>query len=335
LDFGAILSHDALYACIAQDNFEIFQSLVSNFSFGTCKNWDFLERFKSSEAQWLQMILDQVENSSLGLEILQHAIQECDFMVWEKFVKSSERAMDLICQYPEVDGIILALSTFTPNVLRGIFGSYVKGLINDRQRSEELLHLSIMHDNAQLKRFLVDTGLPLDVVIRNKGHQDTAHSAAIRHCNTDLFELIVNVGASMVVPTGSWCTYGHPTYINALVTAVECEEVVFARRLLENGAEINSYGISSFFDAEFWQTIHFDHSLSTCTCRCCCATPLTAYLLGGSSLTLLLMLLDSIPNLGHLSSLYETNANHLRPLASILLSPIHHYHNSEYMLLAT
>lgn len=336
MDAGAEPTGKALGICVAKSNLETFKIFLSaRTSDRTEDLGGVLQALKPTQIQWLQLIFDHATGLPRKLEILQLAIDKCTFVVWANFVRSSERATSLVCQYPDADGIIPALSTLTPEILGKVSGTPLEWLMKDSTRSSELLYLSVVHDNIPLTEFLVEIGVMLDMVTQHEGREDTALCAAIRHGNKDMFELLIGVGASLVVPTGRLCSCGHPACINALVTAVESGDLELSRRLLEQGADINGYGISRFSNADVWASVPPEQIRSMRLCRCNCAPPLTAYLRVGSNLNILLALLDSGANLNGLSGLFENLASHLTPLASLFLSPIHQRCDSEYKLLAT
>lgn len=347
LGFGAKTTEKALRICAFRNNLDTFSVLFCSSDYVNKVEalGDIIKQLEPHQFNWLQYIFDQFDDDSSKLQILQLIMKSCSFEVWKSFVASSDRAASLICQHPEADGIIPALSALGPDALQEMFGNSLERLYIDPASYGELLYWSAVGDNLPLTRLLVEVGVFLDGVTRHDNDEETALCAAIRHGNEDVFKFLVGAGASFVVPTEPSCSCGHPTYANALVTAVESENTEFTCYLLERGADINGFGHSRRLSLDFWEWVPLAQNANLPICVCSCATPLTACLLNSNSQSLLLTLLAWKPNLDEWSSLLASDSKHLSPLAFLFASSTgetrypsgayHAHHDGDYVLQAT
>ncbi|KAH8645697.1 ankyrin repeat-containing domain protein [Xylariales sp. PMI_506] len=337
LENGAEPTCLAFQTCIEKFNYEAFSLLYPTqddhiVELGMHKE---LANLKPSQAQWIIRMLHEARNPSLQLEILEVAIENCSTAVCSALLNTSTRVAGLIARNmvycaPRVLGAV------SLGILQRLFG---RDLDNTEYSAKEfgiLLYWSVVYDNTALAEFLIYGGVLVDEIVDDGTRLDTALCASIRLRNLKMFDLLIERGAKLILPAGT-AKCGRQQYVNALMVAIECENATCVQLLLENGADINAYGISKALGDEFWQKTKFGDVSGLCEepPRCRCATPLVAYLLIGSNLRFIhsLLNLGAKPN-NPVESL-TASGKHLTPLAAILLSPIHRYMESEHKFSVT
>ncbi|KAF3018838.1 hypothetical protein E8E14_005866 [Neopestalotiopsis sp. 37M] len=339
LNYGFEPTTDALEVSIRKDNFQTFSKFVEHISniFSEFQDGSMLRKLTYQQSSWLQFILEGLEDRDDQIEFLHLAIRHCTLHLLDAFLSDCQLAASLLIKFSDTEDFVEALSISAPDVLRLSLGCDIRHGIGNIVNADKLLYLAIIRNNMPLAKELVHAGAPINVAVKHNDDVDTALCAAIRQGCMPLVDILLEKGARWLVPAGV-CGCGHERQINALIAAVEVGSMSFTRRLLDQGADINSHGTCGLPE-EFWQccTIKAYSTLTGNVCSCSYVTPLTASLLFGSNLSLLLALLDSGANPKGQPDSGDGSSNHLSPLATLLCSPIRHYQGNkeEFKLLAT
>lgn len=188
------------------------------------------------------------------------------------------------------------------------------------RESPDLAHMAIVNDNAFLATSLIGAGFGVDEIGNFEGIPETALGAGIRRRNWDLVDTLLEQGAHFVVEAGR-CKCGHIRHSNALLPAVEYGDIDRVRYFVSRGANLNAFGLSYptriSFDTDRRDSASRLSGLGGDPCRCCCLTPLTAYLRLGLDCRYVQDFLDlgALPN--NPAETLELYSHHISPLGTL------------------
>lgn len=182
-----------------------------------------------------------------------------------------------------------------------------------------------MNENEQLAQRLIEYGFSMDEVVEVGGIPDTALCAAIRNGATEVVNKLLLRGAKTEVEAGS-CACRHARQVNALVAAAECRDLELMGKLVQNGANINSFGVFRRHTRFSWRLGSRGYHTSILAglggdpCQCC-VTPL-AVALGSEDWAFVQAVFGLGANPNNPPEPAHASTHHMSPLATLFCTCI-------------
>ncbi|TPX07392.1 uncharacterized protein E0L32_002138 [Thyridium curvatum] len=284
LSLGAKPTIDALTTCLRIGDYELFSRLVSL----NPRHWIYHPKFAivlrlvdRRALNWLLCSLYDIQCLEVKAEVLALISKTCHPLVWKELLSLRHDAVRILFDHNKLSDAKI-LSSIPVEILQRLFG-----VLTESDRSlcpiqPSFIHMSVMNENEQLAHRLIEYGFGMDEVVEVGGIPDTALCAAIRNGATEVVNKLLIRGAKTEVEAGS-CACGHVRQVNALVAAAECHDMALMGKLVQNGANINSFGVFRRHPRFSWKLRNQGYLTSTLAglggdpCQCC-TTPLAVAL---------------------------------------------------------